>query len=328
MSESVAHYLWPPRWIDAAPVGVTGPDFNPAELAERVFESEPAPGLSMYACRDGMFVWNCGRWLEDTSPDPVGVDERAEQRTRSVRLINAHLACLHTVSEHTVRMAVVTPKHLLGPDFASSPADAGGDRPVGFQLGLLRIQSQEEGDWRRIRSLPIVSVKSLEGADSLLRKLLQSKRQRVSLFRAESLYRSLAAYQDSDYGAALVHAWTTIEGLLSDRLSDYLAELEDRPEGAEALRAISRERREYLSGRGMSARNSAELLSLVDRLPLELYQSVLKSSKTRGDWLHESQTETSPQAAAADAICTAEEMFVLVEGVRLSMRTGSVERGA
>jgi len=141
----------------------------------------------------------------------------------------------------------------------------------------------------------------------------------MTLLRAELLHRAKAAIMDQDRGGALTNAWMAIEGLLGDEFKRYLDDNEDRtgaidPSG-NAVKFIDRKRRDFLEGAEMTARLTAEFLSLADRLPFHLYRATVRCGKARNDWLHAQKGVSHEDAHAA--LLAAGELFELVEGVPL-----------
>ncbi len=319
----VAHYLWPPRWLGSTPtIGEGGFLADHTELGHKVFESELAPGIDMCAYRDGMLVFRMGEWGKPTEEEHHEDDFDAEvaQQARWVRLMNAHLACLHTawhaLDEQFLSTSIVRPGRLMAVGFDGAFGSSADH--VATSLYNARLAPQvEEADWRYDRSHGTMSADALQLAADLLAQILAQQRQSTSLLRAELLYRGVVAFQEFDASAALVHAWTTIEGLLGDELMDYLVDQEVRPDGEDGSKFMNRERRDFLTGSGVNSRVTAEMLSLADRIPYDLYRDVLASAKARNRWLH--RAEPVPPSAAATAIHTATALFREVERIDLAL---------
>lgn len=324
MSDAVAHYLWPPRWIEGPPSGLrdtpelfSGPQI--ADVGDRVFETEFSPDLRLRVCRDGMFAWDCFSWARKPVEEKQDLDELGEFQIRCARLMNAYLGCLHTYLTHATRISAVTAKHLLGVRFSDCRLESGtSEEPTGFNLGLSRDEFDVD-DPGVLRLLPVVPVEALQAASDLFRQLLTRADQDIALFRAEMLFRGVIAYQDFDYGAALGHGWMTIEGLLSDLFRSYLNDQRDREADEPGMEFMNSKRKRYLEGSQVTTRVTTEILSLAGRLPHSLYRKILTSAKARNSWLHGATPDIATRELATTTIKTAELMFEHVEGVKLSM---------
>ena len=87
----LALYLWPPQWIGAAPAWTElGPtaysQSNPSDLGDLIAAAELPDGVRCRVFRDGMLAY-------ELAPDA----DLERRMSRGVRLMNAHLACLHAV---------------------------------------------------------------------------------------------------------------------------------------------------------------------------------------------------------------------------------------
>jgi hypothetical protein len=331
-ADALAHYLWPPQWVDAAPPGTITNAVSPSQveserLADVVFESALPGDLEMKVCRDGMIVWNCAKWGEKPNKsisEPGNVDPGPEikYQTRCLRLMNVHLACLlQSSGDQLSRPLVLSPSHFLKVRFRDTRVYRGSStEPSGIWLARARNETLSESDFRRLRWQPVISLQSLKEADDLLRKLLELESSEMALFRADSIYRSVVAYRDFDHGAALVNAWVAIEGLIGDLFARYLEEEKARP--AESGSFIDSKRRAFLEGSSVSSRITAEILSLVDRLPHRLYREIRECAKARNSWMHSAAPDAMGEGHAILAIRVAGEMFRLVEGVDLRLPIG------
>lgn len=329
-TDAMAYYLWPPRWVDAAPVGsitngISSQVFDQGSMADVVFESVFPGGLELKVCRDGLFVWKCAEWGGKPriwpDPDDKGhVDPEPEIRfqTRCLRLMNTHLACLLQFSSNQLaRPQVLAPTNFLHILFQNCRVHVGNsDDPGSMWLYLGRLGPLSQGDPRRLRTAPVVSIESLRSADDLLRQILELDSSEMALFRAESIYRGVVAYRDFDHGAALVNAWVAIEGLLGDLFARYLEEERERDsDGGKVF--IDSKRRDFLEGSSVTSRLTAEILSLADELPHRLYREIRECAKARNKWMHDAAPDAMSGTQAALAIRVAGQMFRLVEKVDL-----------
>lgn len=287
-----------------------------------ILEAELPNGARARVFRDGMIAFVLG------AAAPLYEDDFMRWFETGLRLMNAHLACLHTaLGPHLpFKTEVVTPWTTMQVIFESGSFSAMTDASSGGTLIALhkaRTTSLiEADDWRFQRWSPVaVSGESVRRSLELLHDLLDrpaSDRDR-GLLRAELLLRAKAAQLDGDYSGALTNAWTAMEGLLGDLLGRYLDENEDRPAGKDAsgntLKFIDGKRRNFFKEAQMTVRHVIELLSLLDVLPFPLYRAARQGASARNAWLH-GETSPSPQDAAT-ALTASGELFEMVEGVPL-----------
>lgn len=242
-----------------------------------------------------------------------------------VRLMNAHLACLHAAMGFPpiLPSAVVTTWTSMQVDFESGSFAAMTDARTGgtvlalydarrtFQVGVW--------DWRFERGGSLIAIprEELRRSFGLLEDLLARPSKDGVLLRAEMLLRAKVALIDEDPSGALTNAWTAIEGILGDLFCRYLNSEEGRPIPGGSGKFINRRRRDFLEGSQMTVRHVTEVLSLLDILSFPLYGAVLKCAKARNNWLH---TETVPPVEIANlAIAACGELFEQAEGVPLHL---------
>lgn len=312
----MAHYLWPPKWLGSAPRWADDPTLaiDPADLADVVAEGSLPPAIRFRAYRDGMLAFDLGSWgdpvrLSDASTE--NFEAVAEYQVRCARLMNAHLACIHTAGSAGAKPTVLTPDRVMSVRWTDGRFQSGGAAmAMSFELWRARGQGLSSTDWRLVGRHEVISTEAINDSIELLRALLERPEQGTVLLRAELIYRSAAAYSDHDASAALVHAWTAAEGLLGDLLANYLDSRDD----------LNHERKRYLKSSNVNARVTAEILSLAGRLPAALYEGIERARKRRNRWLHSQERVTSEDAERA--IQTAQQLFELVEGVRLQMPLG------
>jgi hypothetical protein len=323
----MAHYLWPPQWVGSTPDWADRPglEMRPADLAEVVFDGDAGAGVQVRAHRDGMLTFDLSsrypRTPDRNEENPATRFEReAERQIRCVRLMNAHLACLHTVSRYPFKPTAVTPSRVIGVRLVDGRFESGRERTTGIELYMAREQLLDWTDWRIQRGVGAIGVDEIARSVELLAQLLRRPHPETTLLRAELLFRSVAAYQDHDHPTALVHAWAAAEGLLGDLLAAYLDECEERASREQPGVFINRDRRDFLLGSEMTSRHTAEILSLADRLPPALYSAVRAAAKARNNWLHKLKSVTSSDAAGA--ITTAQRLIGVVERVELTMPLG------
>lgn len=296
-------------------------------LADLVVEADLPSGIRAHAFRDGMIVFALG----PSGPTYEG-DFMAWEYTL-VRLMNAHLACLHSVLTEPglIFSAVVTVWSSFQVDFQTGGfrgGSAGSSGGVAFELYRAREALSGTADWRLLRG-PLIAIPTdgMRASFDLLRDLLDRPHKpdeaalldRRPLFRAELLLRAKAALLDVDYTGALTNAWTASEGMLGDLMSRYLDDSDGRPAGHDAsgnaLKFMKPERRRFFESGEWTIRHTMEFLSLVDCLPFGLYREARECSKARNDWMH---YETVPSNEVANmAIGLGGKLFELLEGIPL-----------
>lgn len=322
----LGHYLWPPRWIGGAPdwVDSAPAPFVPklSDLVDVIADAELPQHIRVRAFRDGMIAYDISAWGE---LDPKGTSQDADAFfAQSLQLINAHLACLQSVLGVNARFSVASAWSVMqiffdnGKFLAMTAATDGG-----ATLDLYQARDEPVDrpyDWRYDRySSLIISVEAVERSFELLGKLLEAPKSKIALQRAELMLRSGVALFDRDLAGAVVHAWTAIESLLGDLFDQFLEEYDSRA-GTERT-TIDGGRRQFL-GR-MTAKHTIEFLSLNDRLPSSLYDSIERCRKARNAWLHELDMPSGEDAN--DALQAARNLFELTEGIRLGPSPDSPE---
>jgi hypothetical protein len=327
LTPAVAYYLWPARWLGAAPDGI--PESLPAvadlsQLWDVIVEVDLPDGLRACAFRDGMLAYDFKAWGEyDETMDAM------DFHRRHVQVINAHLACLKATTSGDPVIAPATTENVIGVSYddagpwekgtfrgGSMMTDGGASQTLYFaRLGA----PHDVSDWRFFRIHPVIGTEEVERSYDLLRQLLRCPQRDVALLRAELLTRSQGALSVSDTSGALVYAWTAIEGLLGDLLKRYLDDNEARkvdpdPSGNQP-EFLNAARRKWLEGTEVTARHKAEILSLGDRLPFDLYCTAEACRKARNKWLHDERHASYDDAAAA--ILAVQQLFKLSDGVDL-----------
>jgi hypothetical protein len=325
---ALAHYLWPPQWVGAPPliadvgtsdvVKVGGPE-------DRIVDRDLPRGIRACVFRDGMIALALG----DSDPTYTG-DFLAWQQTL-VRLMNAHLACLHASCPPPGVMlsSVVTIWSTLQVELETGAfrgASTGNSGGFATDLYDLRRTAPTKPFDQRILRGPLIAVKPewVEASFDLLSSLLD-KRETGSpllesplIFRAELLQRAKVASLDNDQTGALTNAWIACEGMLGDLLRTFLDSIADRnvEGGTGAARKFMNSKRREFFGRGeWTIRHTVELLSIVDVLPFHLYHEALDGAKARNNWVH--YETVPPSDAALKAIRLAGELFGLLEGIDL-----------
>lgn len=288
-ADALAFFFWPPRWVASAPSTNTDADLGWDQFPETVFESSLPGDLRMKVSRDGMVVWDFTAWGGNPSLSQhlgkggtIDPEPEIKAQIRCLRLMNAHLACLlQSIPNSLERPQVLTPNHFLKVRFSDCSRWVGNaDDPGSYWLAIARKRGSSASEFRQLVSQrPVLRVESLQGADELLRQLLERESSEMALFRVESIYRSVVAYRDFDHGGALVNAWVAIEGLLGDLFARYLKAEGDR--SGEVGTFIDSERRRFLEGSTVSSRLTAEILSLADYLPHRLYRELRACAKAR-----------------------------------------------
>jgi hypothetical protein len=308
----LAHYIWPPRWIGAAPKWLE--DVTPVQLEDlsEVIRETTLPGdLRARAFRDGMLAYDFtprgGRDSATGSAEGVLRDLFLRVRT-----INAHLACLQAVIDQTaLRVTIATIWRTLkvrfdDGSFIGGNTSSDGGAILDLYTARLPFRAQVEEDWRYERWQAVVTGDQIERSYELLGQLLARPEQRTTLLRAELILRATEAALDCDYSGAVAYAWTVIEGLLGDLFKAYTRESPAKP-NADRRKRLSRE---------MTAWHQLEILSLTQQITAEQFETADICRKRRNAWLHDHKEATPDDAD--DALKTARAWFARVEGVNLA----------
>jgi hypothetical protein len=284
-----------------------------------VVERDLSEGVRCRVFRDGEIAFVLG------DREPSRDSDFQSWLYYGVRLMNAHLACLHAAAPPVFTADVVTPWKIMQVEFESgaltsmNPLD---DVSV-VSLNLARRPDSEPTvgvvDWRYFRVSPIVTTDTAERSLDLFRALLERPGRGAVLLRAELLVRAKVAFVENDFSGALTNAWTAAEGMLGDLLRAYLDKHKDRPSGMDEqgnpLKFINADRRTWLEGADMTVRHTMEFLSLLDLLPFDLYRGARRSSTARNGWLHLERQPTYDDAE--NAIRLSGRLFELLEGIPL-----------
>lgn len=160
----MAHYIWPPQWVGPLPEWVMEPGraVNRDDLAAVVADVELPVGIRIRAFRDGMLAFDLGSWgdpvkIRDASPE--NFEAVAEYQVRCARLMNAHLACLHTTSQWPFKPTVLAPNRVMNVRWADGRFESGGDEIMGLALWKARSEASDWNDWRLLSrsSAPIAT---------------------------------------------------------------------------------------------------------------------------------------------------------------------------
>lgn len=322
--DAIAHYLLPPRWVGTTPewakpgqepTALKAPQLS--ELAEVVADRDLSEGVRCRVFRDGEITFALG----DRQPSNLTDFER--WRVHGVRLINAHLACLHTAAPPFFTASVATPWKVMEVEFASGqltsmqPLDD--MSTVSLAMARRSQPTVDVLDWRYFRLAPTVTIQTVERSLDLFDALLARPARDAVLLRAELLVRAKVALLENDFSGALTNAWTAAEGMLGGLLRRYLETERNRPSGDDEadkrLRFINNDRLNWLAGKDMTVRHTMEFLSLLGVLPFDLYRDARRSSTVRNLWLHGEKEPTYDDSEIA--IRLAGSLFELLEGIAL-----------
>jgi len=333
---AAGYYLWPLAWIASPPDGVrpgaepgTGPPaVDLRQLAEVVAETSLPQDLRAHVSRDGLFAFDFSRWapyLAEHLALGTGFDSLANRVLRRTALMNAHLACLYTalvrVQHHHVDPMCVTP----GSMFPMRSLEAGAQGIPNPLLGYL-VSARYESTYPtgylvagdvRIALRTLIETPTVEESFRLLTEILNHPSSDRALELAGLLVRSAAALFDHDYNLGLITAWAVIESLLQELWEGYIEDNRHREIEDAQVSFINAGRKERLTGRDITASLKAEMLSLLDRLPFELYGKLSSVRVARNKWIHD--LEPVPASTSEMAMQVAEEMLRLVKGLDLEM---------
>lgn len=326
VADGFGHYLWPPTWIGDPPAWATHPEppvpINLQDLAEVVSEAAFSDGTEVRAFKDGLIGF---RFADPGplggDPDPLrDFDVLAEHRVSVARLMNAHLACIHSGSIPMKFPQPIVPERLLHIEFEAGRFQGGAGLLADGRLWMGRFNEAFAETFENRMRMHSVPKQAMDDSFERLAALLASPKPEAALLRAELILKAGDAYANHDHPGALTNAWTAAEALANDLLLSYLDELQDRPTGDANVVFMNSDRRLFLKGSAVTARLTAEFLSLADRISFETYQGIRKSAKARNDWLHKQEAVTPEQAG--EAIQTASRLFEQVESVRLEIPLG------
>ena len=156
---SLAHYLWPPQWVGQAPAWAepvpawVTPD--PSCLGDLMVEAALPTGAQARVFRDGMIASVLG------AAAPSYEEDFQQWLGTGLRVMNAHLACLHAALEPFLfRSAVVTPWTTMQVRFKSgdllgmTDASSGGTLIALYKARTATVMQAD--DWRFQRRSPVV----------------------------------------------------------------------------------------------------------------------------------------------------------------------------
>lgn len=336
---ALAHCLWPPLWVGEPLAWMrSGAVPSASELGYLVAEAELPGGIRSRVFRDGEIVFALG------PEGPTYEGTFVQWMQTLVRLMNAHLWCLRASIPPPGLLSgssVVTIWAALQVDFETGrffAASTGQHGPVAFELNDARRALTSQVDWRLNRGSLVVSTDAVLASFALLRELLDLPHRpetsdllkRPALFRAELLQRAAVAAFDQDVTGALTNAWTACEGMLGDLMRSFLDEAATRDaetdDQGNVLAYMNAGRRKFFEGGEWTIRHTMEFLSLVDRLPYQMYRDARRCSKARNDCLH---YETEPsEEIASNTLKLAGDLFTLVGGVSFTPPNTSGGDGA
>ena len=244
---------------------------------------------------------------------------------RRVSLMNAHVACLHTallgLDEMVIDVTALTPNLV----FPMSGYEA--SRPVTLPTTWLaevwaardlssydHVHEPMQRDWR-LRRGEVVNKATVERSFEMLGELLSNEHADRLVPLSELLVRSAAAYREHDYSQALILAWAVIEAVMQEAWGAYLDDNHTRiVDGTEAS-FITPARKKRLEG--MNASLMTEMLSIVDRIPHQLYKDIDRVRGQRNKWIHDLGPVSADDASLS--LSAAQHMIYLVDKIFLSV---------
>ncbi len=324
-------YFYPPVWVVEPPLTDGKIDFT--RFGDIVYTRTLPSGIAVKVSRDGIFLFDFLGW-SGPYPDMTGLntfDIRAETILRRLQVLNTYLACLYT--------AVLRQQRFAFPVMALSPADtvrsSTFDDPglvgaSGWGFGTMAVShfrvrfsrftdpaEFERVDPRLKFRTALIERNTLDHSYELLTSILAHS-SRHALQLGDLYVRACNSYVAHDYARCLVSAWAISEKLIHGRWDRYIEANRQRETDGRSITFISSDRKGVLkSANSFTASVIVEILSLLDIIPVVLYQSLTRVRRTRNKWLHD--LDPISRAEAEEAVQLSERMMNLVEAIDLSV---------
>lgn len=324
----VGFHLTPPVWIgDTLP----GPndEVTLSDLQTEVYRRDLTTGIRARVLHSGVFIFDFSGWPENRDfPTRPTTWEEYDQAgvviARRVLIINAYLACLYsalqTVQGDDHEKMVLSPIDLV-------PYTQFGAPPAGiddlFVLSLTRETRagtfKVEIDTKlRHAFQQNISTETLAKSFERLEELL-ARNSDEALLLPEMLLRSRKAFEDLDYNLCLILGWAMTEKMIVSLWDKYIDANRTRTINGKQEAFINAERKKRLKdSRNFTASTVAESLSLLDKVPFDIYSRTLDVRKSRNEWVHDLVPVTREKAEAA--VVLAYDVLKFVEGIDLPAR--------
>ena len=263
--------------------------------------------------------------------DPVpDFDASAAVAINRARIMNAHVACLHTaivrLQNYSHEVMVLNPSDVISANSFEEGYGGSGDPRV-MELSLARFRSTYREnlppifDWRlRSRSL-IVELDTVAESFRLLDVIIDHA-STDALLLCDLFIRSCKAYEEHNYNLCLITAWAVTENLLQKLWVRYIEENRQREIDGEEVSFVSGARKKTLEdGRNFSASVISEVLSLNAHLPFHIYKDLTKTRKARNNWIHGLRSVSRESAYTSVEVVV--QMLDLVEDIALEVALAS-----
>ncbi len=332
---SLGYFHWPVIWVGSSPISDGAVDAR--RLSDTVYRKILDSGVEVKVSRDGMFAFRLSDWAGGRYP-PLrerlgsGVSatafDPAEMRAQRGRLLNAYLACFYTAlwrrQDATLKRMVVSPDEIVQIKLLNDESEHI-TRDERFQA-LLEARNPAfvkhwspppEVDWRFGNRVMVVQVETVEESFAMLdRLLLQPDEDALTL--ADLYARAAKYHEERNHDVCLITSWAIIERLLNRLWEEYIDDNRRRKVGGEEAPFINQARKRSLTeGQNFTASVVTEILSLVERLPLDLYQEVSVVRRARNGWIHNLEP-VSPEVSGK-AIRVAETMLSSGIGIKFAV---------
>jgi hypothetical protein len=338
---AAAYYVWPLVWVGAAPdnayasVGQGGSpsDINLDQLADIVVEVDLPQQLRARSLRDGLVVFDFSTWAPyiEAHGMPVDFFELSQLVLRRLALMNAHVACVHTALRHVQDVGhpvtALSPRSILSMNRFDDPQGVGLPDPAIGQIFSARFASTYRPDipkaldWRIMHRRVVVTTETVDESFRLLAGLLDHASSDRVISLVDLLVRSAAAYGGHDFSQALITAWAVIESLMQEFWERYVERNREREIAGERVSFINAKRKERLTdSANITASIVAEMLSLLDELPMDLFQKLSQVRVARNKWIHDLVPVSAQNADLA--VQVAADMLRLVEQLEVDVRQG------
>jgi hypothetical protein len=140
-------------------------------------------------------------------------------------------------------------------------------------------------DWRLKRGT-IVSLDVLNASYARLDSILGHQSATEILPLTDLALRAAVAHMSKTTDAALIQAWAVVERILTGVWESYLTENRTRGNEIGGRVFINSDRRDLLTGRDFTISVVSEILSLLGKIPPDLYRRLAPVRQARNRWMH------------------------------------------
>lgn len=332
---SLGYFHWPAVWVAASPV--SGGEVDARRLKDTVYRKILDSGVEVKVYRDGMFAfrlsdWPVGRYPPLSERVRTGFDA-GEIQAQRVRLLNTHLACLYTAlwrrQNSTLKRIIISPDEviqvkLLDDDSEHITRDERFESLLGARIPSFECwRPPPEIDWRFSRVMTI-ELGTVEESFEFFDRVLQHREKDV-LTLTDLYARAAKHHEEHNHDVCLITSWAIVERLLNRLWEEYIDDNRRREVDGEKTPFINQARKRSLTeGQNFTASVMIEILSLVDRLPLGLYEEVSLLRKARNGWIH--GLEPVSREVSGKAIRAAEALLKRCLDLKFAVPLGPGQR--